>query len=70
MVEDEKIIELFFNRSEDAIRELVRNISLKLYSRKNAAKRNSAYECAMEELEAYLPAPDNVETEIEAKEQF
>ena len=120
MIEDEKIIELFFSRSERAIRELdikygklchklshsilnswqdaeecvndaylgawnaipptkpnplqsyickiVRNISLKLYYRKEAAKRNSFYEIAMQELENYLSAPNTVETEIEAKE--
>lgn len=120
MIEDEKIIELFFSRSEHAIRELdikygklchklshsilnswqdaeecvndaylgawnaipptkpnplqsyickiVRNISLKLYYRKEAAKRNSFYEIAMQELENYLSAPNTVETEIEAKE--
>lgn len=120
IIEDEKIIELFFDRSEDAIKELaakygrqchalshrilnswqdaeecvndaylgiwnaipparpdplqsylckiVRNISLKRYYRKNAAKRNSLYEIAMQELESDLPASDTVETEIEAKE--
>lgn len=120
MIEDEKIIELFFSRSEYAIRELdikygklchklsqnilnsrqdaeecvndaylgawnaipptkpnplqsyickiVRNISLKLYYRKEAAKRNSFYEIAMQELENCLSAPNTVETEIEAKE--
>ena len=120
MVDDEKIIDLFFQRSEQAIRELdtkygkachalsynivndkqdaeecvndaylgawntipptkpnslqayickiVRNISLKLYYKKGAAKRSSAYEVAMQELEPYLSAPDTVEAEIEAKE--
>lgn len=120
MIEDEKIIELFFERSEQAIRELdnrygkvchalsynivnnrqdaeecvndaymgawnaipptkpnplqayickiVRNISLKCYYRNEAAKRNSTYEIAMQELEEYLPAPNTVETEIEARE--
>lgn len=120
MVDDERIIELFFQRSEQAIRELdtkygkachtlsynivsdkqdaeecvndaylgawnaipptkpnslqayickiVRNISLKLYYRKGAAKRNSAYEVAMQEIEPYLAASDTVETEIETKE--
>lgn len=47
---------------------IVRNISLKLYYRKKAAKRNSIYEIAMQELEAYLPAPNTVETEIDARE--
>lgn len=120
MISDEKIIELFFARSEQAIRELdikygkvfhklsyrivndeqdaeecvndaylgawnaipparpdplqayvckiVRNLSLKLYYRKNAAKRGSVYEVAMEELENYLSVPDTVEAEIEAGE--
>ena len=119
-MEDEKIIELFFERSELAIRNLdikygkachalsynivnnrqdaeecvndaylgawntipptkpnplqayickiVRNLSLKLYYRKEAAKRNSTYEIAMHELEAYLSAPNMVEAEIEARE--
>ena len=120
MAEDEEIIELFFARSEEAIRELdakygrvcrrlsqnilddrrdaeecvndaylgawntippakpdpllayickiVRNISLKCYYRKEAAKRNSPYGIAMQELEHFVFATDTVETEIEAKE--
>ena len=120
MIEDEKIIELFFERSEQAIRNLdskygkvchalsynivnnrqdaeecvndaylgawntipptkpnplqtyickiVRNLSLKLYYRKEAAKRGSTYEIAMQELEEYLPAPNTVEAEIETRE--
>ncbi len=120
MTEDEKIIQLFFERSEQAIRELnikygnvcnrlsynivndkqdaeecvndaylsawnaippaqpnpllsyickiVRNISLKLYYRKTAVKRNGAYTIAMEEIEACIAAPNTVEEEIEAKE--
>lgn len=120
MIDDKRIIELFFERSELAIRELdikygkichnlsykivndrrdaeecvndaylgawntippakpnpllayickiVRNISLKLYYRKGAAKRNSVYEVAMQELELYLSASDTVETEVETKE--
>ena len=120
MIEDEKIIELFFERSEQAIRildskygkvchslsynivnnrqdaeecvndaylgawntipptkpnplqayicKIVRNLSLKLYYRKEAAKRSSTYEIAMHELEEYLPAPNTVEAEIEARE--
>ncbi len=120
MLEDGKIIELFFARSERAIQELdikfgkichklsynilncwndaeecvndaylgvwnaippakpdplqaylckiVRNISLKLYYRKNATKRNSVYDVAMEELEDYLSAPNTVEAEMEARE--
>lgn len=120
MTEDAKIIELFFARSEDAMRELdlkygrichrlsynilndwqdaeecvndaylglwnqippakpdpllpylcriVRNLSLKLYRRKKAAKRNSAYSVAMEEIEACLACPDTPESHLEAKE--
>ena len=120
MIEDEKIIELFSQRSEEAIRELdikygkvyqklsynivnnrqdaeecvndaylgtwnaippakpdplltyvckiVRNISLKIYYRKEAAKRSSHYTIAMEEIEACIADPNTVETEIEARE--
>ena len=117
---DEKIIELFFERSEQAIKEvdikygrvchnisynilhdrmdaeecvndtylgawnaipparpnplltylckIVRNLSLKRYYMKEAVKRNSTYDVAMEELEAYLSSPNTVEAEVEAKE--
>ncbi len=120
MIEDEKIIDLFSERSEQGIQELdikygkvchklsnnivnnrqdaeecvndaylgawnaipparpnpllsyickiVRNISLKSYYRKEAAKRNSTYTVAMEEIEACLADSNTVETEIEAKE--
>ena len=120
MIEDEKIIEMFFERSEQAIRELdskygkifqklsynivnnkqdaeeclndaylgawntipptnpnplltyickiVRNISLKIYRRKEADKRNSHYTVAMEEIEACIADPNTVEAEIEVKE--
>lgn len=120
MIDDEKIIELFFERSEQAIRELdikygkichnlsynivnsrqdaeecvndaylgawnaippvkpdplltyickiVRNISLNLYHRKEAAKRSSRYTIAMEEIEACIAATNAVEAEIEAVE--
>ena len=119
-MDDEKIIELFFARSEQAIGELdtkygklchnlshnilgnhsdaeecvndaylgawnaippakpnplqayickiVRNISLKLYYRREAAKRSSAYEIAMSEMENCLQSTDTVETEVEARE--
>ena len=119
-MDDERIIELFFARSEQAIGELdikygklchnlshnilgnrsdaeecvndaylgawnaippakpnplqayickiVRNISLKLYYRKEAAKRSSSYTVAMKELEASLSSPDTVEAEVEARE--
>ncbi len=120
MIEDEKIIEMFFDRSEQGIRELdnkygkichnlsynivnsrqdaeecvndaylgawnaipptrpnpllsyilkiVRNISLKNYWRKEAAKRSSHYTVAMEEIENCLAASNTVEAEIEARE--
>lgn len=120
MIEDEKIIEMFFARSEQGIQELdikygkvchklscnivsnrqdaeecvndaylgawnaippakpnplltyvckiVRNTSLKFYYRKGAAKRNSAYTVAMEEIEACIADPNTVEDEVEAKE--
>ena len=119
-MEDEKIIEMFFERSEQSIQELdikygkvcrklsynivnsrqdaeecvndaylgawnaippakpnplltyickiVRNISLKIYYRKEAAIRKSTYTIAMEEIEACIAAPNTVEAEIEAKE--
>jgi RNA polymerase sigma-70 factor (ECF subfamily) len=120
MIDDEKIIEMFFKRSEQGIRELdnkygkicrdlsynivsnrqdaeecvndaylgawnaippaqpnplltylckiVRNISLKIYYRKEAAKRSSHYTIAMEEIEACIADPNTVEAEIETRE--
>lgn len=120
MIDDEKIIDLFFERSEQAIWELdikygkicynlsynivnsrqdaeecvndaylgawnaippahpnpllsyivkiVRNISLKIYWRKEATKRSSNYTIAMEEIEACIADPETVEAEIEARE--
>ena len=120
MIDDEKIIEMFFERSEQGIRELdikygkvchklsnnivnnrqdaeecvndaylgawnaipparpnplltyickiVRNISLKIYDRKEAAKRSSHYTIAMEEIEACIADPKTAEAEIEARE--
>ena len=120
LMEDEKIIELFFKRSEQAIRELekkygklcrkishnilnnrqdeeecindaylgawnaipparpsplqaylckiVRNLSLKCFYKKRAAKRNSTCEAAIREIEACLPASGSVEADIEARE--
>mgnify|MGYP000316087072 FL=1 len=47
---------------------IVRNISLKIYYRKEAAKRSSHYTIAMEEIEACIADPNTVETEIEARE--
>ena len=112
MIDDEKIIEMFFERSEQGMRELdikygkvchnlsyhivgsrwdaeecvndaylaawnaipparpnpllsylvkiVRNISLKIYWRKEAAKRSSHYTIALEEIEACIAAPNTV----------
>ena len=120
MIEDEKNIELFFEHSEQGIRELdikygkvchklsnnivnnrqdaeecvndaylrawnaipparpnplltyickiVRNISLKIYYKKEAAKRSSHYTIAMEEIEACIADPNTVEAEIEARD--
>lgn len=120
MLEDEKIIALFYERSEQGIRELdmkygrlchklsynilnswpdaeecvndgylgawnaippakpnplqayickiIRNISLKRYYKNKAAKRNSTYDIAMEELKFQLSEPNTIEAEIEAKE--
>lgn len=47
---------------------IVRNISLNLYHRKEAAKRGSSYTIAMEEIETCLAAPDTVEAAIDARE--
>ena len=120
MIDDEKIIEMFFQRSEQGIRELdvkygkicrnlsynivnnrqdaeecvndaylgawnaippvrpnpllsyivkiVRNISLKTYWRKEAAKRSGHYKIALEEIEGYIADQKTVEDEIEARE--
>ena len=120
MIDDEKIIEMFFGRSEQGIRELdikygkvchnlsyhivgsrqdaeecvndaylgawnaipparpnpllsylvkiVRNISLKIYWRKEAAKRSGHYKIALEEIEGYIADQKTVEDEIEARE--
>lgn len=120
MIDDEKIIELFFARSEQGIQELdhkygkichnlsynivnsrqdaeecvndaylgawnaippvrpnplssyiakiVRNISLKIYWKKEAAKRSGCYTVALEEIEACIADQNTVEDEIGAKE--
>ena len=117
---DERIIELFFERSEQAIKELdnkygrvchkvsynilndrqdaeecvndaylgawnaippakpdrllafickiVRNVSLKRYEQNTAAKRNSQYDVALQELEDCLASATTVEKEIEERE--
>ena len=120
MIDDEKIIGLFFARSEQGIQELdnqygticrslsynivnnrqdaeecvndaylgawnaipparpnpllsyllkiVRNIPLKIYWRKEAAKRSSHYTIALEEIEACIADQKNIEEEIEVRE--
>ena len=120
MIADEKIIELFFARSEQGIQELdhkygkmchslsynivnsrqdaeecvndaylgawnaippvrpnplssyivriVRNLSLKIYWKKEAAKRSSCYTIALEEIEACIADQKTVEDEIGARE--
>ena len=120
MIDNEKIIEMFFERDQQAIRELdikygkichtlsynivnnrndaeecvndaylgawntipparpnpllsyivkiVRNISIKAYWRKEAAKRNSIYIVAMQEIETCIADPKTVEDEIEARD--
>ena len=120
MIDDETIIELFYARSEQGLRELhnkygkvlhalscnivgnqqdaeecvndaylgawnaippahpdplltylckiVRNISLKLYHKSEAAKRSSRHTVAMEELGDCIPGPGTVEAELEARE--
>ena len=117
---DEGVIELFFERSEQAIKELdgkygkvfhslsfkilnnhqdaeecvndsylgtwnaippakpnplfafvckiVRNVSLKRYEKNTAAKRNSNYDIAMDELEDCLASPNTVEKELSDRE--
>ena len=47
---------------------IVRNISLNLYHRKEAAKRSSHYTIALEEIEACIADQKNIEEEIEVRE--
>ena len=120
MIDDEKIIKMFFERSEQGIRELdikygkichnlsynivnsrqdaeecvndaylgawnaipptrpnpllsyivkiVRNISLKIYWRKEATKRSGHYTIALQEIESCIADPRTVEDEIQVKE--
>ena len=120
MTDDEKIIELFFERSEQGIRELdmkygkicrslsynivnsredaeecvsdaylgawnaipparpdpllsyiakiVRNLSLKLYWKKEAAKRGGHYTMALEEIEGCIAGQNTAEDELDARE--
>lgn len=50
------------------IAKIVRNVSLNAYWKKAAAKRNSRYTVALEELETCFADSRTVETEIEARE--
>ena len=120
MIDDERIIALFGERSEEAIQELdskygkicnklsynilndrqdaeecvndaylgtwnaippahpepllpyivkiVRNLSLKIYWKKEAAKRNSIFTVAMQEIDDCIAAPQTVEDKVEANE--
>ena len=47
---------------------IVRNISLKIYWRKEAAKRSGHYKIALEEIEGYIADQKTVEDEIEVRE--
>lgn len=47
---------------------IVRNISLKCYWKKGAAKRNSPYTLALQEVEECLPDRKSAEEEVEARE--
>lgn len=47
---------------------IVRNISLKVYWKKEAAKRNSTYTIALQEIEGCIADHKTVEDEIEARE--
>lgn len=47
---------------------VARNVSLKRYYMNTAAKRNSHYDVALQELEATIPALSTVESDYDAKE--
>ncbi len=47
---------------------IVRNLALKRYWSRAAAKRGGGFTVAMEELEPYLAAPDTAESQLEARE--
>ncbi len=47
---------------------IARNLATARYHANTAAKRNSQYDAALEELEEYLPDSGSVEDEIEARE--
>ena len=47
---------------------IARNLAAKKYHARRAAKRNSAFDAVLDELEECIPAPVNLEAEYEAKE--
>lgn len=47
---------------------IVRNLSLNKYHAETAAKRNSAYDAALDELENCFPSSDTAESEFDARE--
>ena len=47
---------------------IVRNLAIKRYHSKTAAKRNSTYDVSLDELENCFPSSDSVEDEFDAKE--
>ncbi len=47
---------------------IVRNLSIKKYHANSAAKRNSHYDAALDELDECLFGPDSVERELESSE--
>ena len=47
---------------------ILRNLAIKKYHSKTAAKRNSTYDIALDELENCFPAPDSVEETFDAAE--
>lgn len=47
---------------------IVRNVSLNLYHKNHAQKRNNTYDLAVDELAEMLPAPNTVEGEVEMNE--
>ena len=55
-------------KTQSYVLKIVRNISLKIYWRKEAAKRSSHYTVALDEIEPYIADSKTVEDEIEAKE--
>lgn len=46
---------------------IARNLAIKRYHSNTAAKRNSSYDAALDELEEYVPALENVETAYDEK---